>query len=75
MANCMERIADLYYQIGVEKSQGLFEKLADVLTGTGENFQNTGEMINLFLGARNMRYHFLENESLQELWTLRQDFY
>jgi hypothetical protein len=49
--------------------------LADALVSTGENFLNTGEMINLFLGANNMRYHFIENESLLELWSLRQEFF
>lgn len=49
--------------------------MADALVSTGENFLNTGEMINLFLGANNMRYHFIENESLLELWSLRQEFF
>lgn len=35
---------------------------------------NTGELINQFLGARNMRYHYLENDSILELWNLRQEF-
>lgn len=74
MADRMLKIAELYSVLKIDKNQGLFEKLADVLTGTGENFMNTGELINQFLGSRNMRYHYLENESILELWNLRHEF-
>ena len=60
LADCFSRISELYQIIDLPHASDLFEQLALVLDGTGENILNTGEMINLYCGSGQMKYHLVE---------------
>jgi len=42
--------------IKVNKQHDLFSKLAKMMTATGNNFANTGELIKLYCGSH-LKYH------------------
>lgn len=71
LANCFVKISDLFNMIKVDKTAKLFDQLALVLEGTGENIHNTGELVKLYCGSSHMKFHLLEQESLTELFNLR----
>ena len=46
--------------IDVTRYADLCEELSEVFLATGENELNTGELIALHLGSKNMSFHLLE---------------
>lgn len=68
LANCFQKISDLYGTIKCENMRSLFKHLSSTLIGSGENILNTGELINEYCGANHMKYHCLEFQSLVELF-------
>lgn len=52
--------------IKLDRKSELFSWLSKILTGTGENIINTGELIKLYCGSH-MKYHLAEQDSLREL--------
>lgn len=42
-----------------------------MLSGSGHHLQHTGELIKLYCGSH-LKYHFLEGETLKELYTVRE---
>jgi hypothetical protein len=61
--------------VKVNQQADLFEYLSNVLVGTGENILNTGELIKLYCGSNQMKYHLKEQESLLELLQLRNEIH
>jgi hypothetical protein len=74
LAFYFEKIAELYELLQLPKAQDLFQHLSDVIVGAGENEANTGELVQIHLGAPMMKYHVNEQDSLLELLQLRNDY-
>ena len=60
------QISELNKMIKVSRQNDLFAKLAKMMTGTGNNFANTGELIKLYCGSH-LKYHLQEYESMSEI--------
>ena len=60
------QISELNKMIKVTRQADLFSKLAKIMTGTGQHFSNTGELIKLYCGSH-MKYHLQEHESMSEI--------
>jgi hypothetical protein len=74
MGQAWTKLAGLQQQIGTERYADLCDQLAEGMTSVGENIFQTGELINSHLGSKHMKYHIYEQETLQELFKLREEY-
>ena len=65
------QISELNKMIKVNKQHDLFGKIAKMMTATGNNFANTGELIKLYCGSH-LKYHLQEYESMSEILQARE---